>query len=250
MQTRRANAVISGNASMSESSTASDKHTPPLLWSLSVLLFAIEEVVFDSGPGRLFGGMPAGRGGFDGADDPGSLVRRRAGVVLLVGAGVSLDLCLHMQALFWGYSGPGRHAVLVDGSRESAPHVRLGICYGRAPTWWSRCHSCSRSSLCRFCETCTCFRTLPGVKIGERFVLAGFLYDPELIEIGDDVIVGGGCVMASHAHVVLRSNVQLYVRRLRFESATGPRSEGSRGSPWELPSAPAPWSNRIATSLR
>ena len=194
---------------MSESSTGNGKHTPPLLWSLSVLLFALEEVVLIPGLAAYLVACLLGAVG---------LTERMTPVAWFVAAPALyclwvlayLSICaLHIQAMFWGYSKP-RHAVIVDGSRESAPHVRLGISYGRA-------YMVKSLPLMQSLITLPILRNLyllsysPSIKIGKRFVLAGFLYDPDLIEIGDDVIVGGGCVMSAHAHVVLRSNVQLYV---------------------------------------
>jgi FkbH-like protein len=41
----------------------------------------------------------------------------------------------------------------------------------------------------------------PGCRVGKNVLLAGYLYDPDLTEIGDDVILGAGSVLSAHSAI-------------------------------------------------
>lgn len=51
----------------------------------------------------------------------------------------------------------------------------------------------------------------PRTKIGKNVFLPGFLYDPDLIEIGNDVVLGGGCAITAHAFANLRPDTTVYI---------------------------------------
>ena len=120
-----------------------------------------------------------------------------------------LALCtIHIQALFWGYTKP-RHAVLAACARDAAPHVRLAISYGR-------CYLVKSLPFMQGLVAVPWLRTLyllsysPRTRIGKNVFLTGFLYDPDLTEIGDNVVLGGGFVMSAHALASIRPDVQSY----------------------------------------
>lgn len=115
-------------------------------------------------------------------------------VWLLLFCGLS---AAEMQLLFRRYEKP-RHMLAVDKTPEAARHFRLIICYLRA--YLVRCLPLSGTvSYFPFFGKLFYLAYAPSVHIGERAFFAGFMYDPDLTDVGNDVVVGGNAVLSAHS---------------------------------------------------
>lgn len=104
---------------------------------------------------------------------------------------------IEMQLLFRNYEKP-RYFYTVGVTPESLRHARLIVCY-------------LRSAIVRNMPMAQAISYLPGLgrlyflayapsyHIGKNAFFAGFMYDPDLTEIGEETVVGGGCVLSSHS---------------------------------------------------
>jgi FkbH-like protein len=109
-----------------------------------------------------------------------------------------LSLCaLQIQVLFRSYAKP-RHLVFTLSSDEAMQNAPLSICY-------------TLSRLIPSLPLTPVIPSIPGLRklfplayapssrVGKSTVVWGFLYDPDLTVIGDDVVLGADCVLSAHS---------------------------------------------------
>ena len=116
---------------------------------------------------------------------------------------------IEMQFLFWNYEKP-RHVAAGGQDAEGLRHLRLIVCYMRGYLVKSLPMLNAISFLPGLGQLCL-LAYAPRLRIGERSFLAGFLYDPDLTEIGDDVVIGGGSVISAHSMTMKRPGEFVYV---------------------------------------
>jgi FkbH-like protein len=106
---------------------------------------------------------------------------------------------LEIQLLFINYEKP-RYVVAYVGDPKAAKHARLLLCYWR---------TCILRSLPFFhvLAAMPILRRLHMLAYAPRWSYskglftagAGFFYDPDLVDVGEDVVTGGGCVISCHS---------------------------------------------------
>jgi FkbH-like protein len=104
---------------------------------------------------------------------------------------------LEMQLLFRRYEKP-RHLLSVENAPGGAKHFRLIVCYQRS--YLIRCLPLSAAvSQFPVIGRLVFLSYAPSVNIGKDSFFAGFMYDPDLTDIGERAVVGGGCVLSAHS---------------------------------------------------
>ena len=114
-----------------------------------------------------------------------------------------------MQILFYKFEKP-RHAVIPAQDPKGRKNTRVVVCYMRGYL----VHSLPMVNAISYLPGIGRLFLLayaPRVHIGEHTFQAGFLYDPDLTEIGNHAVIGGGTVVSGHSMTIKGPGEYVYV---------------------------------------